>query len=54
LKKTKKQLVEKDINIVLAHALHNLYKGNEINEEGLKSGLKSLPDYLAEKVRADL
>ena len=27
---------------------------NEITEEGLQSGLESLPDYLAEKVRADL
>ena len=39
---------------MLANALHNLYKDNEIIEEGLESGLKSLPDYLAEKVRADL
>ena len=52
--KTKKQLVEGGINIMLANALHNLYKDNEITEQGLESGLKSLPDYLAEKVRADL
>ncbi len=39
---------------MLANALHNLYKENEITEEGLESSLKSLPDYLAEKVRADL
>ena len=32
----------------------NLYKDNEITEQGLESGLNSLPDYLAEKVRADL
>ena len=52
--KTKKQLVEGGINIMLANALHNLYKDNEITEQLLESGLKSLPDYLAEKVRADL
>ena len=52
--KTKKQLVEGGINIMLANALHNLYKDNEITEEGLESGLKSLHDYLAEKVREDL
>ena len=52
--RTKKQLVEGGINIMLANALHNLYKDNEITEQGLESGLKSLPDYLAEKVRADL
>ena len=52
--KTKKQLVEGGINIMLANALHNLYTDNEINEEGLENGLKSLPDYLAEKVRVDL
>ena len=52
--KTKKQLVEGGINIMLANALHNLYKDNEITEEGLETGLKNLPDYLAEKVRADL
>ena len=52
--KTKKQLVEGGINIMLANALHNLYKDNEITEQELESGLKSLPDYLAEKVRADL
>ena len=52
--KTKKQLVEGGINIMLANALHNLYKDNEITEQGLESGLKSLPDYLVEKVRADL
>ncbi len=39
---------------MLANALHNLYKDNEITEQGLESGLISLPDYLAEKVRADL
>ena len=52
--KTKKQLVEGGINIMLANALHNLYIDNEITEEGLESSLESLPDYLAEKVRADL
>ena len=52
--KTKKQLVEGGINIMLANALHNLYKDNEITEQGFESGLKSLPDYLAEKVRVDL
>ena len=52
--KTKKQLVEGGINIMLANALHNLYKDNEITEEGLQSGLESLPNYLAAKVRADL
>ena len=52
--KTKKQLVEGGINIMLANALHNLYKDNEITEEGLESGLESLPDYLAEKIREDL
>ena len=52
--KTKKQLVEGGINIMLANALHNLYKDNEITQEDLESGLESLPDYLAEKVRADL
>ena len=52
--KTKRQLVEGGINIMLANALHNLYTDNEITEEGLESGLKSLPDYLVEKVRADL
>ena len=52
--KTKKQLVERGITIMLANALHNLYKDNEITEQELESGLKSLPDYLAEKVRADL
>ena len=40
--------------MMFANALHNLYKDNEITEQGLESGLKSLPDYLAEKVRADL
>ena len=54
LKKAKKPLVEGGINIMLANALHNLYKDNEITEEGLESGLKSLPDYLEKKVRADL
>ena len=29
--KTKKQLVEGGINTMLANALHNLYKGNEIS-----------------------
>ena len=48
--KTKKQLVEGGINIMLANALHNLYKYNEITEEGPESGLRNLPDYLAEKV----
>ena len=48
--KTKKQLVEGGINIMLANALHNLYKDNEITEKGLYCDLKSLPDYLAEKV----
>ena len=52
--KTKKQLIEGGINIMLANALHNLYKDNEITEEGLETGLENLPDYLAEKVRADL
>ena len=52
--KTKKQLVEGGINIMLANALHNLYIDNEITEEGLESGLESLPDYLAKKVRVDL
>ena len=33
--KTKKQLVEGGINIMLANALHNLYKGNEITEQVL-------------------
>ena len=31
--KTKKQLVEGGINIMLANALHNLYKDNEITEQ---------------------
>ena len=52
--KTKRQLAEGGINIMIANALHNLYKDNEITEEGLESGLESLPDYLAEKVRVDL
>ena len=52
--KTKKQLVEGGINIMLANALHNLYIDNEITEEGLESGLESLSDYLAKKVRVDL
>ena len=51
--KTKKQLVEGGINIMLANALHNLYKNNEITEKDLESGLESLPDYLAEKIRED-
>ena len=51
--KTKRQLVEGGVNIMLANALHNLYTDNEITDEGLESGLKSLPDYLAEKIRED-
>ena len=39
---------------MLANTLHNLYKDNEINKTGLESVLESLPDYLEEKVRADL
>ena len=39
---------------MIANAFHNLYKDNEITKEGLESGLSSLPDYLAEKVKADL
>ncbi len=39
---------------MFANALHNLYKDNEISEEGLETGFENLPDYLAEKVRADL
>ena len=54
LEEKKQELVEGGINIMLANALHNLYKDNEITEEGLESGLNSLPDYLAEKVKADL
>ena len=37
--KTKKQLVEGGINIMLANALHNLYKDNEITEQGLELSL---------------
>ena len=43
--KSKKQFVEGGINIMLAQTLHNLYKANEITEQGLESGLKSLPVY---------
>tara|TARA_B100001173_G_scaffold252966_1_gene224208 strand:- start:20 stop:283 length:264 start_codon:yes stop_codon:yes gene_type:complete len=49
--KTKKQLVEGGINIMLGNALHNLYKDNDITEKGLESGLESLPDYLAKRLK---
>ena len=42
------------INIMFANALHNVYKDNAITEKGLETGFENLPDYLAEKVRADL
>ena len=52
--KTKKELVEGGIDIMLFNALRNLYEDDEITEEGLENGLDLLPDFLEERLRKEL
>ena len=52
--KTKKELVEGGIDIMLFNALRNLYEDDEITDEGLEEGLNLLPDHLEEVLREEL